>query len=148
MYVDRITKCEYFDDGEYLKVCSNEYGIENLDKPFSQQTTRIKKEHILWLLNSIRRLTDDDLINGVKFSFIEESEFVYVSLQVNESWGHEGNDGMVIITACNEDEMGSINFVFHGENPRDPEESLYKFQEELEQFVPEEFKKDIIPQWK
>jgi len=152
--MDELThrfKYDYNIENEYLVItgkCYSTYSNEYIgdDKIY------LHIEDVLWVINTIRsfkkelynRGSDDELLDH------EENDFVFIKMGGSDA--DRSFYGNVRISCTNsKSDYDTLHIPYYGSDPMAPsgkgEGHLYKFLRELEQYVPEEQKKDIIPQW-
>ena len=152
--MDRLSeryKYEFSIENEYLVItgkCYSTYSNEYIgdDKIY------LHIEDVLWVINTIRsfkkelynRGSDDELLDH------EENDFVFIQMGGSDADRLYYGDVRISCTNSKSDH-DSLHIPYYGPDPMAPsgegEGHLHKFLMKLEEYVPEEQKKDIIPQW-
>ena len=144
-------KYEFSIENKYLVItgkCYSTYSNEYIgdDKIY------LHIEDILWVINTIRSFKKELYNRGSDDEWLRHTEDDFILLDMGGSDADRQYYGNVEI-ACKNDfsNYDSIEIPYYGPDPMAPsgegEGYLYKFLMKLEEFVPDEQKKDIIPQW-
>ena len=144
-------KYEFKIENEYLVITGKCYSTLS-NKYMGDDKIYLHIEDVLWVINTIRsfkkelynRGSDDELLD------YEENDFVFIKMGGSDA--DRSFYGNVRISCTNsKSDYDTLHIPYYGPDPMAPsgegEGLLYKFLMKLEDYVPEEQKKDIIPQW-
>lgn len=106
----------------------------------------LHKEDILFVINTFRKIGKEgyDRWGGVKEE-LEHNDDDFIMIKINSN--DRSPCGLAELSIYNEKSGPSICFHYDVRDPLDKESSLYKFLKELEKYVPEKDKNEIIPEW-
>ena len=144
-------KYEFKIENEYLVITGKCYSTLS-DEYIGDNKIYLHIEDVLWVINTIRSFKKELYNRGSDDELLEHEEDDFVLLEMGGSDADRQYYGNVEI-ACKNDysKYKAILIPYYGPDPMAPsgeaEGHLYKFLMKLEEFVPEEQKKDIIPQW-
>ena len=152
--MDELThrfKYDFNIENEYLVITGKCYSTLS-DEYIGDNKIYLHIEDVLWVINIIRSFKKELYNRGSDDELLEHEEDDFVLLQMGGSDADRQYFGNVEITCKNDSShYGSIEIPYYGPDPMAPsgegEGHLYKFLMKLEEFVPENQKKDIIPQW-
>ena len=152
--MDSITeryRYEFNIENEYLVITGKCYSTIS-NEYIGDDKIYLHKEDILWVINTIRSFKKELYNRGSDRLSLRHSENDFILLEMGGSDADRQYYGNVIICCKNIiSDYDSVQIPYYGPDPMAPsgkgEGHLYKFLKELEKFVPEEQKKDIIPQW-
>ncbi|BDC92321.1 hypothetical protein [Treponema bryantii] len=144
-------KYDFNIENEYLVITGKCYSTLS-DEYIGDNKIYLHIEDVLWVINTIRsfkkelynRGSDDELLDH------EEKDFVFIKMGGSDADRQYYGNVMISCTNSKSDH-DSVLIPYYGHDPMAPsgevEGHLYKFLMKLEEFVPENQKKDIIPQW-
>ena len=144
-------KYEYNIENEFLVITGKCYSTLS-NEYMGDDKIYLHKEDILWVINTIRSFKKELYNRGSDRNSLRHSEYNFILLEMGGSDADRSYFGNVIICCKNsKSDYDSVHIPYYGPDPMAPsgkgEGHLYKFLMELEEFVPENQKKDIIPQW-
>ena len=149
--MSRRYKYEFEIEEEYLTITSKSYSTLTNEYRASK-TIYLHKEDVLWVINTIRSFKKELYNRGSDQISLSHSEDDFILLEMGGSDADRSYYGNVEICCKNSiSDYDTVHIPYYGPAPMAPsgngEGHLYKFLMKLEEFVPENQKKDIIPQW-
>ncbi len=144
-------KYEFNIEEEYLVISEECYSTFS-NRHIGDRTIYLHKEDVLWVINTIRSFKKELYNRGSDRISLSHSEDDFILLEMGGSDADRSYYGNVEICCKNSiSDYDTVHIPYYGPDPMAPsgkgEGHLYKFLKELEKFVPENQKKDIIPQW-
>ena len=144
-------KYEFKIENEYLVITGKCYSTLS-DEYIGDNKIYLHIEDVLWVINTIRSFKKELYNRGSDDKWLRHTEDDFVLLEMGGSDADRQYFGNVDISCKNtKSDYDSIHVPYYGPDPMAPsgegEGLLYKFLMKLEEYVPEEQKKDIIPQW-
>ena len=149
--MSRRYKYEFEIEEDYLTITSKSYSTLTNEYRASK-TIYLHKEDVLWVINTIRSFKKELYNRGSDDEWLIHNENDHISIDMGGSDADRSYYGDVRISCTNtKSDHDSVHIPYYGPDPMAPsgkgEGHLYKFLMKFEEFVPEEQKKDIIPQW-
>ena len=144
-------KYEFSIENEYLVITGKCYSVFS-NRYLGDDKIYLHIEDVLWVINTIRSFKKELYNRGSDRISLSHSEDNFILLEMGGSDADRSYYGDVRISCTNtKSDHDSVHIPYYGPDPMAPsgkgEGHLYKFLMELEKFVPDEQKKDIIPQW-
>ena len=144
-------KYDFNIENEYLEITGKCYSTLS-NKYMGDDKIYLHIEDVLWVINTIRSFKKELYNRGSDQISLSHSEDDFILLEMGGSDADRSYYGNVEICCKNSiSDYDTVHIPYYGPAPMAPsgkgEGHLYKFLKELEKFVPENQKKDIIPQW-
>ena len=144
-------KYEFKIENEYLVITGKCYSTLS-DEYIGDNKIYLHIEDVLWVINTIRSFKKELYNRGSDQISLRHDERNFINLYMGGSDADRQYYGYVMISCTNsKSDHDSLHIPYYGPDPMAPsgegEGLLYKFLMKLEEYVPEEQKKDIIPQW-
>ena len=144
-------KYEFNIENEYLVITGKCYSTYSNDY-IGDDKIYLHIEDVLWVINTIRSFKKELYNRGSDRISLSHSEDDFILLEMGGSDADRSYYGNVEICCKNSiSDYDTVHIPYYGSDPMAPsgegEGHLYKFLMKLEEFVPEEQKKDIVPQW-
>ena len=144
-------KYEFKIENEYLVITGKCYSVFS-NRYLGDDKIYLHIEDVLWVINTIRLFKKELYNRGSDQISLSHSEDDFILLEMGGSDADRSYYGNVEICCKNSiSDYDTVHIPYYGPAPMAPsgkgEGHLYKFLKELEKFVPENQKKDIIPQW-
>ncbi|BDC92312.1 hypothetical protein [Treponema bryantii] len=144
-------KYEFKIENEYLVITGKCYSVFS-NRYLGDDKIYLHIEDVLWVINTIRSFKKELYNRGSDQISLSHSEDDFILLEMGGSDADRSYYGNVEICCKNSiSDYDTVHIPYYGPAPMAPsgngEGHLYKFLKELEKFVPENQKKDIIPQW-
>ena len=144
-------KYDFNIENEYLVITGKCYSVYS-NMYLGDDKIYLHIEDVLWVINTIRSFKKELYNRGSDRISLSHSEDNFILLEMGGSDADRSYYGIVEICCKNSiSDNDTVHIPYYGPAPMAPsgkgEGHLYKFLKELEKFVPENQKKDIIPQW-
>ena len=144
-------KYEFKIENEYLVITGKCYSVFS-NRYLGDDKIYLHIEDVLWVINTIRSFKKELYNRGSDQISLSHSEDDFILLEMGGSDADRSYYGNVEICCKNSiSDYDTVHIPYYGPDPMAPsgegEGHLYKFLKELEKFVPENQKKDIISQW-
>ena len=149
--MSRRYKYEFEIEEDYLTITSKSYSTLTNEYRASK-TIYLHKEDVLWVINTIRSFKKELYNRGSDRVSHRHSDKNFIMIYMGGSDADRSYYGNVGISCTNtKSDHDSVHIPYYGPDPMAPsgegEGHLYKFLMKLEEFVPENQKKDMVPQW-
>ncbi|BDC92316.1 hypothetical protein TRBR_04130 [Treponema bryantii] len=144
-------KYEFKIENEYLEITGKCYSTLS-NEYMGDDKIYLHIEDVLWVINTIRSFKKELYNRGSDRVSHRHSDKNFIMIYMGGSDADRSYYGNVRISCTNsKSDHDSLHIPYYGPDPMAPsgegEGHLYKFLMKLEEFVPENQKKDIIPQW-